>query len=481
MKIDRFSIGFGRAIAKLDATSTGVEWRIGWMPLGGYVRFAGDETPPASPTQDDLDAMRRDLVAREGPGAETTLLPLQADLAARVDRRGRAGRQLPAGHRLFAACCSALSARPSSPPRVGAVDAGQPGRSGRLPAGRPDRSASTAARSTTSTTCSSIVDAARRRADPLRGRARRRGSVDADRDAAAQRRRRRPGRAGSSWASLGIGLAQRPRRLRSRRYGPVEAVGGGVEQTWRRARDHRLLPRPHGHRPGSADQLRGPLRHRRGRPASVAKQARGGATGPAASWSATSLNLLQLAALISVGIGFMNLLPVPVLDGGHLLFYAYEAVARGLLRPRFRRQGTAWALPCARIDVVRHLERSAAPACVQVLRRPILLSPRLPPMVHGMIRARPRPPRRVAASGAASGAGSPLASPVAALAQRLRRRAGSAAGAAAQRSRLPRRAIGVVQRILVQGNERIEPSTVVSYLPVQAGRHGRRRPTSTWR
>ena len=40
------------------------------------------------------------------------------------------------------------------------------------------------------------------------------------------------------------------------------------------------------------------------------------------------LNLLQLAAFVSVSIGFMNLLPVPVLDGGHLLFYAYEAVAR---------------------------------------------------------------------------------------------------------------------------------------------------------
>src|SRR5262249_28653996 len=41
-----------------------------------------------------------------------------------------------------------------------------------------------------------------------------------------------------------------------------------------------------------------------------------------------SVNLLRLAALISVSIGFMNLLPVPVLDGGHLLFYAYETIAR---------------------------------------------------------------------------------------------------------------------------------------------------------
>lgn len=38
--------------------------------------------------------------------------------------------------------------------------------------------------------------------------------------------------------------------------------------------------------------------------------------------------LVQLTALLSVGIGFLNLLPIPPLDGGHLMFYGYEAVAR---------------------------------------------------------------------------------------------------------------------------------------------------------
>ena len=35
---------------------------------------------------------------------------------------------------------------------------------------------------------------------------------------------------------------------------------------------------------------------------------------------------IQLTALISIGIGFFNLLPLPVLDGGRLVFNAYEAV-----------------------------------------------------------------------------------------------------------------------------------------------------------
>lgn len=49
--------------------------------------------------------------------------------------------------------------------------------------------------------------------------------------------------------------------------------------------------------------------------------------------------LLQLAAAISVGVGFMNLLPVPVLDGGHLLFYAYEALARRPLAAKVQAAG----------------------------------------------------------------------------------------------------------------------------------------------
>ena len=37
---------------------------------------------------------------------------------------------------------------------------------------------------------------------------------------------------------------------------------------------------------------------------------------------------IQLLALFSINLGFINLLPIPMLDGGHLLFYAAEAVRR---------------------------------------------------------------------------------------------------------------------------------------------------------
>jgi regulator of sigma E protease len=41
-----------------------------------------------------------------------------------------------------------------------------------------------------------------------------------------------------------------------------------------------------------------------------------------------AIQYTYLAGLLSTSIGLVNLLPIPVLDGGHLLFYAYEAVAR---------------------------------------------------------------------------------------------------------------------------------------------------------
>ena len=63
----------------------------------------------------------------------------------------------------------------------------------------------------------------------------------------------------------------------------------------------------------SADQLSGPIRI-----AQVSGQVA----------TAGIVALLNLAAILSVSIGLINLVPVPLLDGGHLLFYAFEA-ARG--------------------------------------------------------------------------------------------------------------------------------------------------------
>ena len=99
--------------------------------------------------------------------------------------------------------------------------------------------------------------------------------------------------------------------FRIRKYGPLEAVGEGVAQSWyivTRTFDYigNIVTGRE-----SADQLGGPIR--------VAKYSKDMSTLGLAA-------LIQLAAVLSVSIGLLNLMPIPMLDGGHLVFYAIEAV-----------------------------------------------------------------------------------------------------------------------------------------------------------
>jgi regulator of sigma E protease len=96
-------------------------------------------------------------------------------------------------------------------------------------------------------------------------------------------------------------------------YGPVEAFAQATVETWRIiGRTGDFLSR---FAVGREDrcQLGGPVK--------IADMA-GKAAQLGFEW------LIQLVALLSVGIGVLNLLPIPPLDGGHLLFYALEAVFR---------------------------------------------------------------------------------------------------------------------------------------------------------
>ena len=68
IKIDTFSIGFGPTLwSRVD--KSGVEWRIAAWPLGGYVKFAGDANAASVPDKEDLDELRDEIIAEEGPAA----------------------------------------------------------------------------------------------------------------------------------------------------------------------------------------------------------------------------------------------------------------------------------------------------------------------------------------------------------------------------------------------------------------------------
>lgn len=112
---------------------------------------------------------------------------------------------------------------------------------------------------------------------------------------------------------LGITRSMTPADMKFERVGPLAAIGLGVQETWFVV--DRTLTYLGGVVAGreSADQLGGPIR--------IAQ-----VSGQVATAGFTAL--IHLAAVLSVSIGLLNLFPIPLLDGGHLLFYAIEA-ARG--------------------------------------------------------------------------------------------------------------------------------------------------------
>ncbi len=112
---------------------------------------------------------------------------------------------------------------------------------------------------------------------------------------------------------LGISRSMAPGDVKVERVNPVRAIVLGVEETWF------VIDRTVSYLADvvigreSADQLGGPIRI-----AQVSGQVA----------TAGMVALIHLAAVLSVSIGLLNLFPIPLLDGGHLLFYGIEA-ARG--------------------------------------------------------------------------------------------------------------------------------------------------------
>jgi regulator of sigma E protease len=112
-----------------------------------------------------------------------------------------------------------------------------------------------------------------------------------------------------------------------RSYGPLKAIQAGTERSWNIVHTTVYYLSRLARGKESGDQLGGPVRM--ATLANAAAQAGGdGAKTFFGKLLGEGVALLYLAGVLSVGIGFMNLLPIPVLDGGHLVFYAYEALVR---------------------------------------------------------------------------------------------------------------------------------------------------------
>lgn len=68
--------------------------------------------------------------------------------------------------------------------------------------------------------------------------------------------------------------------------------------------------------------------------------------------AAGPVEFIWLIALISINLGFINLLPIPMLDGGHLMFYAIEAVRRRPAGPQMQEWAFRFGLSCVLLFMV---------------------------------------------------------------------------------------------------------------------------------
>ena len=317
--IDRFSIGFGKALVSWRDKS-GVEWRIGWAPFGGYVQFAGDENVASVPDQNDLEQMRADIVAREGPaGADRYLVFKPLWQRAIVAAAGPFANFLLAS--TIIAALLFIFGDEIAPARIASVQAGSPAAAAGV---RPGDLIISAAGQTIDS-WDSLSRVIQLRANVPVNLHVNRGGQDLVLTATPAATAEVDPILGKEVVGV-IGVLPQPVVIH-RRYGVGAAVEQGLVRPWQMVGTTFYYLGRLVRGQVSVDQLGGPLRTAQ---LSHAIAKAGYQAGPSIGERAMGVTvaMLTVIAFISVNVGIFNLLPIPVLDGGHLAFYAYEAVAR---------------------------------------------------------------------------------------------------------------------------------------------------------
>ena len=293
VRVETFSIGFGRALySRTD--KKGTLWKISWVPLGGFVKFFGDADGASTPDREAAARMnaadrsvafpfkplwQRALIVVAGPVANFVLafvilavffmaigrMLTTTDVTAVSPLSAAAAAGIHAGDKIVSIDGETISGYEEIQ-QIVSVSAGI-----RLPI-------------VVNRTGHLLTLYVTPRETEITDRFNNKIKV----------------------GQLGI-MNRSPRTFV--RLGPVAAAGAAVSEirdiisVTFRARSQLFK--------GNASQLSGPI--------GIAKL-----SGQVASVS--FLALIQLAALLSVSIGLVNLFPIPLLDGGHLLYYACEGV-----------------------------------------------------------------------------------------------------------------------------------------------------------
>jgi regulator of sigma E protease len=298
--VTAFSVGFGPELFGWTDRH-GTRWKISAIPLGGYVKFVGDINAASMPDKDQLDRL---------PASERAIsFPHQ-----NVAKRAAIVAAGPIANFILAiAIFSGLNyvnGRAVLDPRIESVQEGSAAeRAGFQPNdvivsinGQPIESFADMQRMVSASAGEKLAIVVERGGAPV--------TLEAVPDLKEQTTPFGKHRIGL----LGLQASRDPNDIRRLTYSPLGAVRAGAAETWYvidRTFDYigKLISGRE-----STDQLSGPIRIAQvsGQVASL-----GGASG-----------LIGLVAVLSVSIGLINLFPIPMLDGGHLLFYAIEA-ARG--------------------------------------------------------------------------------------------------------------------------------------------------------
>jgi len=309
VRVEVFSVGFGPEIFGWNDRH-GTRWKIAWLPLGGYVKMHGDA--------DASSATDHAAAAAMPPEDRSTAFPHKS-----LAWRAAIVAAGPAANFLFAilvfACLFAVSGRPFTPPVVGSTVEGMPAERSGLKAGDRivaiDGSRISRFEQIQRTVLLNLdrpleIEYVR---DGERLRTTLSPVIVEDTDLLGNR---------SRMARLGIRSSgqRESEEIRS----PVLAISYAVEETWSqttgtlKAVGQMLVGRR------GAEELSGPL-----------GIARVSGEAARAGWG----SLVALMATLSISLGLINLFPIPVLDGGHLVLYAIEAMRGRPLGPRAQEYG----------------------------------------------------------------------------------------------------------------------------------------------
>ena len=311
IKVLVFSVGFGPEIAGFN-DRYGTRWKISAVPLGGYVKFFGDDNAASVPDQAAAvsmsDADRKDSFMFQPVGSRAAVVaagPIANFILAIA---------------IFAAIFMTVGKQTTS----ARVDAVQPASAAEAAGFKPGDLvlAINGEKIDSFSDMQRIVSISA--GETL--------SIDVDRGGAPISLKATPqlkelkDNFGNvhRLGVLGISRSMSPGDIKTEKAGPLRAIVMGAQETWFVV--DRTLAYIGGVFVGreAADQLGGPIR--------IAQ-----VSGQVATAGFTAL--IHLTAVLSVSIGLLNLFPIPLLDGGHLLFYAIETIRGRPLSERAQEVG----------------------------------------------------------------------------------------------------------------------------------------------